>query len=61
MTKSELKESMDSSLEDFKLETKNLYKAYSKEPATLGDLSELSKQVTYVLGKYKDALLEYLN
>ncbi len=34
---------------------------YSKTPATEADMVELSKQVTYALQAFRDAILEYID
>ena len=62
MTKAELEKSLDNAIEDFITDTSISFNdPYSKEPATIADMTELSRQTTYALKGFKKALLQYLD
>lgn len=62
MTKAELKGELEQALQNFVNECKFVVSdPYSKEPVTQGDLHESHKQVFYLLDRFKDALLSYLD
>lgn len=62
MTKAELKDELEQALQNFVDECKFVASdPYSKEPVTQGDLYESHKQVFYLLDRFKDALLNYLD
>ncbi len=62
MNKAELKKALDKAIEAFITDTKaDFQDPYSKTPATEADMVELSRQVTYTLQEFRDAILEYLD
>lgn len=62
MTKDELTMKLDNAIDDFIETTKVEFgDPYSKEPATMADMCELSAQSTAVFKAFKNALLEYLS
>lgn len=62
MTKPELNDALDQSLQELVDELKFVASdPYSKKPVTEGDLCESNKQIFYALHKFKDILLEYLD
>ncbi len=60
MDKSQLKDALDDALDVFQGMISSRYKENSEEPATHGDIVELSRQTIYLLSEFEDALLEYL-
>nr|WP_300185926.1 hypothetical protein [uncultured Agathobaculum sp.] len=61
MTKDELTTKLDYAIDDFIETTKAEFgDPYSKEPATIADMCELSLQTVTVLKAFKNAFLEYL-
>lgn len=62
MTKAELSDALDQSLQEFVDELKYVASdPYSKKPITEGELYESNKQIFYALHRFKDILLGYLD
>lgn len=60
MTINELKQQLDNALDDYSHEISSCYSHYGEQAATQGDIVELSKQTFYLLDKFKDSILKYL-
>ena len=61
MTLQELDKKLSSTLEQFSNEIHSMYDDYSKEPATSGDIAELSRQTFYALDAFRVDIISYLN
>ena len=60
MTLQELEQNLSNTLEQFSNEMRATYDDYSKEPATGGDIAELSRQTFYALNAFKTDIISYL-